>query len=833
MGVVYKAEDTELQRFVALKFLPPALSYETKARERFISEARAASRLDHRNICTVYEIGRTEAGQIFIAMAFYDGETLKEKIGVGSISVEEATDYAQQIARGLEKAHTEGIVHRDVKPANIMVRRDGTIKILDFGLAKVAEHQQTQTGTTMGTISYMSPEQARGDSVDLRTDIWSLGILYYEMLTCSRPFKGLYSEAVIYNILNEEPDFDEMQMASLPVPISESIHKCLQKDRNDRFESMRAFLNELSNGSEQGLTGSIQKENRRFDTQAMMLMGLIALLAGVSIWLLSRPKFQGNNTSTISARQIALLPFEAEPENNHEVRAFADGIVSVLAQVLPQFDSPQTPVSVFPVAEFQQYGVTSAKEASKMLGANQVLSGEVKSESEVYALTYKLFGANQVGLLGSENSLMHKSSISNVAGFQEELLEKLSSLLGLPVPEKAQQTLQELLPAEPDAYAYYLQGVGYLQRYDLENYIGYSIQHFRYSLEEDSLFALSHAGLCEALWEKWRHENDRSVANEALVHCDRAAELIEDQAPAMVSIASVLHRTDQNQRAIDLLRQALELEPGNAEAYRWLGRLYESTGQPDSARVAYVAATQLKPNSWVYHNELGIMLSHSGHHEEAATQFERVGRLTPDNFLAFNALGVVYKYLDDVESAEQNFIRSSELRPDSPIPHRNLGQLYFRQNEYEKAIASFESALAVSDGEWMSLGFLGHAYYWNNEPTRADSAWQASIARAEELLEIQPGDVFALVAAADAYGMKGESENARATLTRLLDEPHDINIVCFMIGRIYEKLGDRSAAFDYLERALELGFDLYVIQRDPWLNDLREDPRYDEIIGSF
>ena len=203
MGIVYKAEDIDLGRPVALKFLPPTLSNNAKARERFITEARAASQLDHPNICSIYQIGRTEEGWIFIAMAFYDGITLKQILEKGNIPSNLALDYALQITRGLAKAHQNKIVHRDIKPANLMVTRDDTIKILDFGLAKIADQQLTQTGQTMGTVSYMSPEQARGEKNDHRTDIWSLGVLMYEMMSGQRPFKGNNAQATIFNLLNE------------------------------------------------------------------------------------------------------------------------------------------------------------------------------------------------------------------------------------------------------------------------------------------------------------------------------------------------------------------------------------------------------------------------------------------------------------------------------------------------------------------------------------------------------------------------------------------------------------------------------------------------------
>jgi serine/threonine protein kinase len=206
MGTVYKAQDTKLDRFVALKFLPQHLNQAEEEKKRFIHEAKAASALDHPNICTIYEIDETAEGQMFIAMACYDGESLKEKIERGPLLIGETIDIAMQIAGGLAKAHSKEIVHRDIKPANILLTEDDQVKIVDFGLAKLTGHTQlTKEGTTLGTAAYMSPEQAQGADVDHRTDIWALGAVLYEMVTGQQPFKGDYEQAVIYSILNEEP----------------------------------------------------------------------------------------------------------------------------------------------------------------------------------------------------------------------------------------------------------------------------------------------------------------------------------------------------------------------------------------------------------------------------------------------------------------------------------------------------------------------------------------------------------------------------------------------------------------------------------------------------
>jgi len=230
MGVVYKAEDTKLKRTVALKFLPPELTRDKSAKTRFIHEAQAASALQHHNICAIHEIDETKDGRLFICMDCYDGETLKDRIARGPLTIEEAVDIASQVAAGLSKAHEAGMVHRDVKPANIMVTRDGVVKLLDFGLAKLAgQTKVTRTGTTVGTVAYMSPEQAGGKEIDARSDLFSLGAVLYEMLTGTVPFPGDHEAAVLYGIIHAEPDPPASRRREVPEALDGIVMMALQK----------------------------------------------------------------------------------------------------------------------------------------------------------------------------------------------------------------------------------------------------------------------------------------------------------------------------------------------------------------------------------------------------------------------------------------------------------------------------------------------------------------------------------------------------------------------------------------------------------------------------
>ena len=326
MGIVYKAQDTKLDRLVALKFLPPHLSQAEEEKKRFIHEAKAASALDHPNICTIYEIGETEDGQMFIAMAFYDGESLKDRIDRGPLPIGEAIDIVVQVALGLEKAHSKEIVHRDIKPANVLITEDSQVKIVDFGLAKLAGRTMlTKKGTTLGTVAYMSPEQTQGTEVDHRTDIWALGVVLYEMLTGDHPFKGDYEQAVMYSIMNEDLNLSEKVVKQFPDQLITLLEKSLQKDISRRTASATEFKTDLEKIRSQwmGLDGTgTSKVKRYFKPTILIPVGIIVLFASL---LLVRKIHHSNRiqwAEDVALAQIEDLTAEAEGFWDKNIEAF-------------------------------------------------------------------------------------------------------------------------------------------------------------------------------------------------------------------------------------------------------------------------------------------------------------------------------------------------------------------------------------------------------------------------------------------------------------------------------------------------------------------------------
>ncbi|MFQ6008621.1 MAG: protein kinase [Candidatus Zixiibacteriota bacterium] len=456
MGVVYKAEDTRLKRCVVLKFLPPELTRDEEAKERFVNEAQAASALDHPNICTIYEIDETKDGQMFIAMACYEGETLKSIIDNRRLMIEEAVGIAIQIAQGLAKAHEQGIVHRDIKPANIIVTKDGVVKILDFGLAKLTGVTQlTKTGTTLGTVAYMSPEQAQGVTVDHRTDIWSLGVGLYQMVSGELPFRGEYEQAVIYSILNEEPE----ETSEIPANLQQIVAKALAKEPDERYQQMDDMLTDLS---------TLRKELESASTQVTV----------------SKEK---------PAPAIAVLPFvnmSADPENEY----FCDGMAEELIDAFTKLEGLRV-VSRTSAFSFKGKELKIQK-IGEELKVSHVLEGSVRKAGKRLRITAQLINVDDGYHLWSQK---YDRELEDVFAIQDDIAETIVDTLKVKLVGEKEVPLIKRYTENVEAYQLYLKG-RYFWNKRHQGELQQAMAFFNQTIEKEPTHALAYTGLADSFF---------------------------------------------------------------------------------------------------------------------------------------------------------------------------------------------------------------------------------------------------------------------------------------------------------------------------------------------
>ncbi len=491
MGVVYKARDMDLDRSVALKFLPAHLISDSNIRKRFLREAKAAASISHPNICTVYEIGEAD-GSAFISMAYLDGRELSEEIEEGPIAVDRAVDLATQFADGLAEAHRAGMVHRDIKPANLFVGTNGCGIILDFGIAQLANAQTklTKEGAVFGTYAYMSPEQALAQKVDARTDVWALGCVLYEMLSGQRPFRAEYQPALVYSIINEKPEPLTEACENVPPGLAAIISSCLSKDPADRPENGAELAARLRSPNELATAASSFGASFKLPSikRAWLATGaaLLSVAAALLFWTSA-----GGNDAPVSpgAKHVAVIPFQTGQE---DLKVFAGGLTEAVTHRLSQYEGRDDALLVTPASETRRQDVTTAADARAKFGATHAVEGALSGEGDRLRLVLSVIDTNS---MRASASAIIEANRDEALSLQDETVANIVSALELGVKPEYAAELNTLNPVEPAAYEFYIQGLGYLQRNDRLDDIDNAIGLFEHALSLDPEYARAYADL--------------------------------------------------------------------------------------------------------------------------------------------------------------------------------------------------------------------------------------------------------------------------------------------------------------------------------------------------
>ena len=837
MGVVYKAHDVKLGRTVALKFLPPDLTRDPDARERFVHEAQAASALDHPNICNIHEIDETPDSRTFLCMAFYDGSSLKTEIDRGPLEIARALDVALQTAEGLRRAHEAGMIHRDIKPANIMVTSRGEVKIIDFGLAKLAG-QSTLTGARhlLGTAAYMSPEQVRGDEVDHRTDIWSFGVTLYEMLSGEHPFRCEHREAMFYSILAREPRPLAELRDDVPVSLDRIVRCCLEKEPADRFRSMSDVLEDLKSVRAKWSPSTGRRKHRMHAPRIRLrrtlrrwrvpaLLGIaVGAVAVAVILLLQWP----GASSYAGAKHIAVLPF-MNIGNDSSRQAYCDGLWEAVTCKLTQLEQFDPSLRVVPNSELRKDNIASASEARQKFGVSLVFSPSIQWERDSLVLPLNLVDAQS---LRQVRSVLLTERISNVSSIHLDVIREMAQMLNLELHPAAQQALDAGETARPEAYEDYLKGCGMMLRSDKAENLAVAIDHFRRAIAEDSLYALAYSGLGEAYWRTYRATKDVQLVDPAIRNCERALAIDSLLPRAHMTMGLVHAGTGRYEEALGDFNRALLLDSLSSDAYREKARVYRELKKYDEAEAIYKKAISLKPDYWEGYNALGVFYYSRGRYEDAIPQFKRVIELTPDNTKGYNNLGGMYFFLERWEEAREAWKQSLDIER-TEITYSQLGTLNFYLGRYAEAAEMFRGALDSSELDHNLWGNLAASLYWS--PGRRSEA-RESFKRAAELAEkqllVNPHDEDALASLASYYAMMGDRDRTMKLLGQVCASPPSNPYLMERIADAYEQLGERDSAVAWIGKAIEGGYSLRMLNTAPGMKGLREDQRVKSLLDS-
>ena len=841
MGIVYLAEDTRLKRKVALKFIRTEAGAGAAESARFLREAQAAAALNHPHITTVHDVGLAQ-GRLFIAMEFLEGKTVRDEVAAGPLPLDKALDYALQAADGLRAAHEKGIVHRYIKSANLMVSPGGTLKIMDFGLARLDEGaESTRTGAVVGTVAYMSPEQASGEVVDQRTDIWALGVVLFEMVTGRRPFPAGNDRATLNAILTAQPLPVGRLRKGLPPELGRIIGRCLEKYPARRYPTAAALKADLDRLDQavSGRTRTVEggrlprpglsrlfKIRRRAYLVPLAVAGLAlvtALVPGfrslVGHWL----GIGGRGDSTV---QLAVLPFEVIGGDSSD-RAFSAGLVEILANKLTQVERFQGALKVVPAVESRRLRQPTAGQARKAFRADRVISGSVQFIADRVIVTLNLIDADELRQLRSKDISVARSEW---AGLPQLISADAVKMLDLEVGPRTQEAWRAADACRPEAASLYIQARGYLERYDNPTSVDISIDLLRKAIEMDGRCAVVFAVLGEAYWLKNSLRYDQALITLAEQAAQRAFELNPELAEVHL-VRGVLHIANgRNAEAVSELELAARLDPLSAPVFRELGSAYEAQSRLKEAGSAYLRAIDLKPESWSGYQYLGIFDYRQGRFPEAERSFLRITELTPDNGVGHDLLGIVYLAERRYDRAISAFERSIALKA-TPEACSNLGTAYFYLGRYRDAADKYKQAIDLRGNDELSWGNLGDAY--RRIPgleAEARTAYARAAAIARDKLKLNARNGYMIMSLARYEALLGKKAEALTEIGRARALLADNSVVLETAVQVYELVGDRDRALEALAGLVE-GGSAELIEANPDLAALRADPRYAKVMA--
>jgi serine/threonine-protein kinase len=834
MGEVYRARDAKLERDIALKILPPELSNNAEALRRFEQEARAASALNHPNIVTIYDIGQSD-DVAWIAMELIEGDDLRTIVEREPLSLRDALRIAVKIVDGLAAAHDRAIVHRDLKPDNVMVTRDGFVKLLDFGLAKQyriigaddATVPHTSPGAVFGTVGYMSPEQAMGREMDYRSDQFSFGTLLYELLTRRRPFERGSKPETMAAIIRDNPEPPSELSDAVPHALDRIVARCLAKDPRQRYASTRDLAHDLrevrdelthsSRPSQRSARVSVSPKRRRTRWLAPAIVVMVLALAGVALWMLMHRRApQGGHVQS-----VAVLPFR-DLTASSDGRVLADGISDMVASRLAAARGLRVagPFDGAPLADGDD-----PRTIAQRRGVDAVVRGSVQRGGDSVRVTYALVDGRSGATLATSDATR---AATDLFALEDAVADAVLRALGRSATPRAQTAAAALAP---DDQKVFVEATGLLQRVGDEQAVDQAIAKLQSLLGNARDSAAVNALLARALMYKANLARRPALYEQAMVYAARGVALGPNDPDAQATLGRLQNQAGRYDDALRSFQRALSLEPSNASAMSGLAQAYDGLGRGGEAESMYRKVIALHPDDTGAMMAYGAFCFAHGRYADAAAHYRRVTELAPKNARAFASLGGALQYSGSYDEAQRAYQHSIALRP-TATALTNLGALQFSLGRYDASRASFERAALLAPSEpviWLNLGDACRAA---NNAGGAREAYARAADAARDALGVRANDAELRSLLALSLARGGKLTESQEEIRRALESDPTQSLVLYRAAVIAMLRGNRDSAQSWLERAIGAGYPRREAERDPDLAPLRDSAPFRNAVKS-
>ena len=851
MGIVYKAQDTKLDRLVALKFLPRQFSVNEEEKARFVHEAKASAALEHPNICNIHEINETEGGQLFIIMAYYEGETLKEKIEKGPLKLDEAIDIAIQVAEGLNKAHKQDVIHRDIKSANIIITADGVAKILDFGLAKLkGQTKLTKEGTTLGTVAYMSPEQAKGGEMDHRSDIWSLGAVIYEIVSGQLPFKGDYDQAIMYSIMNDNPEPVTAIRTGVPQELERIINKALSKDHGERYQHADDLIVDLKKVKKISLPDSFQGRKKTkpgaspgFSLKLIKISFLV--IAALAVILASVLIFKTKNPPMLQKKMLVVLPFENLGQSDDEY--FTAGMTEEITTRLSMVKNLGI-ISRYSAKQYKNSN-KSTKEIGQELGVQYILKGTIRwarsaTGSEKVRISPHLIQVADDTQIWADT---YDQVINDIFQVQTNIAQKVVAQLNITLGESERKAVEETHTDNLEAYHAFLRGrhLASQPHFTVNNWMQV-IRNYQRAVDLDPKFDLAWAELARAHARlvflhtdisKERQEKARKAAQ-------RAMKLSPKSPKVRLSLSYYyMWNARDPQKAMKELDIAEEGLANTIDVLNAKAAIYELQGRFQDLITVIKKAYKLNPLSASIPINLAQAYWFTRQYPEAIEFSNQARALAPDNiwpylYKAFN----LWSWQGAVKEARKTIEEVPPTRSWNPY-------FWFWQEIGERKFQQAMERLSSNDLKWIKNKIFsipksqGYAYLYEflEQPQKAKKYYLEAQKILEDEIKKTPNDPRLHSALGITLASLGEKERAIKEGKRgmqILPIAKDAvygGTYVIDLALIYTIIGDYPSALDQLEYILSIPSPVSPgwLSLDPRWKRLQKLPRYHKILQEY